>query len=174
MGAEEATITLERMKEVVERMDQAWRAHDVDGLVACLTDDVVWTDPSMGRLTGKKAVAKGLQEFFSAFPNMAWDEEKGVVLLDAEAGIAAVEWFATADMTGPFGGAPATGRHESTSGMNIMRLRGDLISDYRMYYDRLPALEQLGLLPPLDSVVMKGVALVTVAGGKAKRAVLRR
>lgn len=174
MVTESATTTLERMKEVGERMDQAWQAHDVEGLIACLTDDVVWTDPSLGRLTGKTAVAAGLRELFAAFPNMAWDQEKSVALFDPEAGIAAVEWFAAADMTGPFQGAPATGRHETTAGMNVMRWRGDLICDYRFYYDRVPSLEQLGILPRLDGVVMKGVALATVSSGKAKRAVLHR
>lgn len=167
------TTNVERMTEVYDDMLRAWQQHDVDGLLACLTEDVRWSEPDLGTVTGKEAVRAWLEALFAGFPNIAWPDEHIAWALDGEAGVTFGEWTAESDMTGKFKGAPATGRHQKVSGVNVARFRGDLVCDYRIYYDRLGSYTQLGLLPSWDGPIMKGLAMTTMLAGKAKHAVLR-
>lgn len=62
----------ERRRAVAEYLD-AWNAHDVEGIVGCLSADGVYTDPgSNGEISGQE-LRNHLQAVFSAVPDLRLD-----------------------------------------------------------------------------------------------------
>lgn len=80
----------------------AWNRHDVDGILAMMTDDCVF-QPGMGpeahgnRFSGRTDVRRGIEKFLAAFPDARWNDPKHFIA--GERGV--TEWLFTA--TGPDG-----------------------------------------------------------------------
>jgi uncharacterized protein (TIGR02246 family) len=66
--------------EVVRRFQDAWNAHDVDGVMALMTDDCVfestWPPPDGERLVGQHAVRAFWERFFAQSPDAAIEIEE--------------------------------------------------------------------------------------------------
>src|SRR5947199_3048721 len=63
----------------VERFNRVWNGHDIDGILAMMTDDVVFEasfgkDPWGTRVSSKPAVRKFLETMFDRIPDVRWDE----------------------------------------------------------------------------------------------------
>jgi ketosteroid isomerase-like protein len=72
MGDEQAT------RAAVDRFNEAFNRHDVDAVMAAMTDDCVFesTSPPNGdRHEGQAAVRKAWEEFFAASPSAHFDAE---------------------------------------------------------------------------------------------------
>ena len=110
------------MKQFME----AWNAHDVDAIMAQMTEDCVF-EPSFGgepwgaRYRGSAAVRAGVEKNFRDIPDIRWDEIRHFVCEDH----AAVEWLTT--------GTPRNGKRFEVHGCDILTLRGGKISGKRSY-----------------------------------------
>jgi len=109
-----------RRKALLERFVAAWNAHDVDGLMACFTDEpVFWSSagphPEGGIFEGREAVARASGAIFSAFPDAAWTESRTSVLGDR----ALWEWT--------FVGTAAGGAKTRVLGVDVLELEGERI-----------------------------------------------
>jgi len=110
----------------VRRFMEVWNAHDVDGIMAQMADDVVF-EPSFGgdpwgaRYVGRAAVRAGIEKNFRDIPDIRWDELRRVVG-DAHA---VVEWTTT--------GTPREGRPFKVEGCDVLTLRDGLIVAKRSY-----------------------------------------
>ena len=84
----EAAATL----AAVERFNEAFNRHDVDAVMAAMTDDCVFENttppPDGARYEGQAAVRAMWEEFFAATPNAAFETEE----VFAAAGRAVVRW----------------------------------------------------------------------------------
>lgn len=63
----------------VRRFCAAWNAHDLDGIVDMMTDDVVFEasfgkDPWGSRVTGKAGVREFVRDMVQRIPDIRWDE----------------------------------------------------------------------------------------------------
>ncbi|PYM92460.1 MAG: DUF4440 domain-containing protein, partial [Candidatus Rokuibacteriota bacterium] len=63
----------------VHRFNTVWNGHDVAGILAMMTDDVVFEasfgkDPWGARVVGKPAVREFLEDMFRRIPDVRWDE----------------------------------------------------------------------------------------------------
>ena len=81
----------------VERFNTVWNGHDIDGILAQMTDDVVFEasfgkDPWGTRITGKSSVRQFLTEMFERIPDIRWDETRRF----ARPECVVVEWLRTA------------------------------------------------------------------------------
>jgi ketosteroid isomerase-like protein len=72
-------------REAVERFNEAFNRHDVDAVMALMTEDCVFenTSPPDGqRLEGQAAVRAAWEDFFRASPDARFDAEEIVVAGD--------------------------------------------------------------------------------------------
>ena len=66
-------------RAVIDRFNQVFNAHDVDGVMAMMTDDVVFENtspaPDGTRYEGQAAVRGFWEEFFASSPNATFEAE---------------------------------------------------------------------------------------------------
>ena len=110
----------------VDRFKRVWNAHDVDGILAMMTDDVVFEasfgkDPWGTRVIGRKALREFLNDMFDRIPDVRWDETRHVAHPD----VAVVEWLTT--------GTPRDGTRYEVEGCDILTLRDAKIAAKRSY-----------------------------------------
>lgn len=110
----------------VERFNTVWNGHDVDGILAMMTDDVVFEasfgkDPWGVRVVGRPAVREFLQDMFRRVPDVRWDEIRHF----AGPELAVVEWLTT--------GTPRGGTRYEVQGCDVLALRQGKIAAKRSY-----------------------------------------
>lgn len=112
-----ATATL----ALLDRFAAAWNAHDVDTLMACMTDDGVFESaagPTVAgtRSEGAAAVRRAYQAIFETYPDARWNEPRHFV-----AGARAVtEWR--------FTGTTRAGQKVEVNGCDVFTLRDGRIA----------------------------------------------
>ena len=113
-------------EKFVDRFNTAWNGHDIDGILAMMTDDVVF-EASFGkeawghRVTGKKDVREFLQEMFDRIPDIRWDEIRHFAHPDQ----VTVEWLTS--------GTPRGGTRYEVQGCDIRTIRDGKIAAKRSY-----------------------------------------
>ena len=68
-------------EQFVTRFNTVWNGHDLEGILAMMTDDVVFEasfgkDPWGARVVGKAAVREFLTDMFERIPDVRWDETR--------------------------------------------------------------------------------------------------
>ena len=110
----------------VERFNTVWNGHDVDGILAMMTDGVIFEasfgkDPWGSRVVGKPAVRDFLAEMFQRVPDIRWDEIRHF----ARPELAVVEWLTT--------GTPRDATRFEVQGCDLLVLDNGRISAKRSY-----------------------------------------
>jgi ketosteroid isomerase-like protein len=110
----------------VDRFNTVWNGHDVDGILAMMTDDVVFEasfgkDPWGTRVVGKPAVRELLHDMFARIPDVRWDEIRHF----AHPELAVVEWITT--------GTPRGGARYEVYGCDVLALRSERIAAKRSF-----------------------------------------
>ena len=113
-------------EKFVDRFNTVWNGHDVEGILAMMTEDVVFEasfgkDPWGSRVTGKKDLREFLQEMFERVPDIRWDEIRHYAAPE----IAVVEWLTS--------GTPRGGTRFEVQGCDILALRDGKIAAKRSY-----------------------------------------
>jgi steroid delta-isomerase-like uncharacterized protein len=126
---------------------EAWLHHDVDKIVAFMTDDVIREVKPFGeRAQGTEAVREMLRtsEGFSSDVRVEQGELK--VISDE---VWATEWTmsGTNDRGPSVHGLPKTGRPFRIEGVSIGRMRDGKIAEERIYFNTMDLMTQLGLMP---------------------------
>jgi steroid delta-isomerase-like uncharacterized protein len=153
-----ATPTKETLRERIVALKEAYNAHDVDGLLACCTEDVIWTEPTLAApLLGKEALRDHLRALFTAFPDLTVVPSQLRVYRELDGRAAVSTWLLTATMTGPMEpeGLAPTGRTAEIEGASMYELTDGLISRCQLIFDAYGFLHQLGLLPATTSPVLR-------------------
>jgi len=78
-----------------------WNGHDIDGILAMMTDHVIFEasfggDPWGTRVVGKPTLRTLLQDMMERFPNVRWDEIRHFACSE----LAGFEWLTTGTPTG--------------------------------------------------------------------------
>ncbi len=114
----------DRTRAAVERFNEAFNRHDVDAVMAAMTDDCVFesTAPPHGeRFVGAAAVKRAWDEFFASSPTAHFDAEDMIVSGDA----CVVRWRYS--WTEPGG---TTG---SVRGVDVITVRDGLVTEKLAY-----------------------------------------
>ncbi len=153
----------------------AWDAHDVDGILSFLADDVRWAHPGLPEpLHGTAAVRRDLEGIFAAFPDIHFPAEDQVAFTAEDPSRVIVTWTHHATMRGVLEpGYLPTGKTVRATGVCLYRFRDGLIVEHTMVFDGLDYLQQLGLLPGEEKLTFKVMLGAHNAMGRAK-ALLRR
>ena len=110
----------------VTRFNEVWNGHDIDGILAMMTDDVVFEasfgrDPWGTRVVGKPAVRAFLKEMMTRIPDIRWDEIRHFAGPEQ----VTVEWLTS--------GSPAGGTPFKVEGCDILTIRDGQIAAKRSY-----------------------------------------
>lgn len=126
---------------LVERFAEAFNRRDVDGLLACFTEDATYHDLFYGPHAGQAALRGIFERMFREGRDYRWQMNN--VVMDAHR--AAAEW--TFSYTATAAVPRSEGRHVRFSGMSMFELDGGRIRAYRECADTGVALLQLGFAP---------------------------
>jgi ketosteroid isomerase-like protein len=120
-------MDLAELKAIEEPLIDAWNAHDVEAVVACYSDDVVYIDPNTrGAVEGSEGMRQYLTKLFLRW-EMHWTVKELLPFADRD-GSAAL-WRASLT-------ARSTGASVEVDGMDLILIEGDKVSRNEVYFDR--------------------------------------
>jgi predicted ester cyclase len=133
-------------REVVERGNAAFNAHDTDRIRANYADDVEFMAPGDVMLRGSGAATEYAMSWLRAFPDARLRIDSMIAEGECVAAEFTFEGTHTAPLMSPEGEIAPTNRHMTGHGTEIWRVRGDKIVEEHLYFDQLDVLAQLGVV----------------------------
>jgi steroid delta-isomerase-like uncharacterized protein len=126
--------------DLLKRLIEAENSHDVEKLVALVTDDVVIEDIPFGIvMKGKDGVRQSYSGLVEATPDIK-TEAKSWVISDKSF---ALEWVLTATQKGDLPGIPASGKRFSVRGCSYGEFENGKLKWRRDYWDYVALTKQL-------------------------------
>jgi uncharacterized protein (TIGR02246 family) len=142
-------------KEVLERSLAAWRARDTNAFVQCFAEDAVITAPGGVKLRGADGARQLMSVWTEAMPDNEIETEHEHVAGPVVVQEATFRGTHTGNLALPDGQAiPATRRSTETGYAAVAVTEGDRIVAFRLYFDQLALLTQLGLVPTPGAPVL--------------------
>lgn len=134
------------LREMIERYNEAWNAHDVDAIVAMHAPDMVFENHTAGECAEGPDVRDHIAHIFEAWPDIRFETRRLYVRDD----LVVQEWTATATHTsalrrGELLAAPS-GRRVEWKGMDVIPCEAGLVKRKDVYSDSVSILRQVGLL----------------------------
>ena len=136
-------------REVMDRLTDALTEHpDLKAVAELYAEDAVASTPDEGALHGREDIVEYWRQMTEAVPDARFES-----LHAYEAGDTAIdEGVYSGRNTGPIQlptgeTLPATQKEIRIRGVDIATVRDGHIVDYRLYFDEMEFLGQLGLLP---------------------------
>ena len=121
------TRTVAQLTAMAERLFDGWNRQDVETVVACYTDDLVYVDPNTrGAVEGADAMRRYLGKLFGRW-EMHWSLRELFPLADVDG--AAALWHASFRK-------PGGERTVEADGMDLVLLDGDRVKRNEVYFDR--------------------------------------
>jgi ketosteroid isomerase-like protein len=138
--------TTTTVREAFEKGTQTFNAHDLKGFAEVLAEDVVFEAPGGITGQGKAACVDFFGSWFGAFP----DANVQVHALHLIDDVAVEEGTFTGTHRGvlhsPAGDVPPTGRPVAVDYLQVLRFKDGRHVSFKLMFDRLHMLEQLGVL----------------------------
>ncbi len=120
-------MTKAQLTTLAERLFDGWNRQDVEAVVACYTDDVVYVDPNTrGAVEGADAMRRYLGKLFGRW-EMHWSLRELFPLADVDG--AAALWHASFRK-------PGGGQTVEADGMDLVLLDGNRVKRNEVYFDR--------------------------------------
>jgi ketosteroid isomerase-like protein len=136
-------------REVMDRLTDALTTHpDLKVIAELYAEDAVAQTPDEGEIRGRDDIVEYWRQMTEAVPEATFES-----LHAYEAGDTAIdEGFFSGRNTGPIQlptgeTLPATQKEVRIRGVDIATVKDGRIVDYRLYFDEMEFLGQLGLLP---------------------------
>ena len=136
-------------REVMDRLTDALTTHsDLEVIGELYAEDAVAQTPDEGEIRGRDNIVEYWRQMTDAVPEATFES-----LHAYEAGDTAIdEGFFSGRNTGPIQlptgeTLPATQKEVRIRGVDIATVKDGRIVDYRLYFDEMEFLGQLGLLP---------------------------
>jgi steroid delta-isomerase-like uncharacterized protein len=141
-------------EHVWRRYIDAWNSHDIEAIVASVTDDFIYDErpATMDRpLHGRTAFREYLKRIFGAFPDLRIE----LTTCDVGAALAVSESIMRGTHLGSLNGLPPTRRRITTRVACVFEVRNGQLAHERLYWDRANTLRQLGRLAAMAAVALK-------------------
>jgi len=132
--------------EIFRRWIKLHRAHDIDGMLEFLTDDVNIRSAAGGKMppaTNKREAAHHWETIYETFADFQMEE----ISVTSEDDVLIAEIAHGGTMNAPMGDMPATGASYKVSGAFRFEFRDSKIKSILSYWDTSSMLMQLGLVP---------------------------
>lgn len=134
------------LREMIERYNAAWNAHDVETIVSMHAPDVVFHNHTAGERAVGDEVRDHIAGIFDGWPDLRFE----TVRLYVGEGLVTQEWraYATHSKTIKRGDieVPATGRTIEWEGVDLIPTEGGLVKRKDVYSDSVSILRHLGML----------------------------
>jgi steroid delta-isomerase-like uncharacterized protein len=175
--AVEQGLTYEAAWDFAERWVSRWNAHDVEGILALVSEDVIWDDPSMERTAhGHDASRRYIESLFRAFPDIAWTMPAGLYISpDRDEGTIKIAqpWSCRGTALGlidPPGFAP-TGHTFQLEGVDLWKLRpaDGVLCQVASHYDALEFARRVDLMPARGSLAERMLVRLQRARERVRR-----
>ncbi len=172
-GEPGTALSGEFLRAMVERYEAAWHAKDLDGFLACHTEDAVWETPLFypdGVARGHAAIRAECERAWRGMTDMRYHTHDLFISLDGRR--AAQRWTGRFRLTGSIDppGYVATNQPVELSGVSVWELRGDRLSRVSEYFDALGPGRQIGLIPaPGTPAERVGILLQHLAARRMRR-----
>jgi uncharacterized protein (TIGR02246 family) len=138
-------VTVQVVKQVLDRNVQAVNARDAEAYLANQQPDVEFVLPGGVALHGRDEIGAYIATMWSAFPDGTITFTAEVIAEDS----AAVEITFTGTHTGPLispgGSVQPTGKRVNIHSVSILQIRDGLVASEHVYLDQMDMLTQLGL-----------------------------
>ena len=134
-------------RHVAQEFVDAFNAHDEARIRAVTSDDAVLEAPGDIKLTGGDAMTEYAMGWLRAFPDARLDLRNSIVGEGWAIQEFTFEGTHEETLAGPGGEIPATNRHLSGRGVQIMKVEGGKITAANLYFDQVDVLTQLGVMP---------------------------
>lgn len=136
-------------REVMDRLTEALTEHpDLKVIAELYAEDAVAYTPDEGEIRGRDNIVEYWRQMTEAVPEARFDS-----LHSYEVGDTAIdEGIFSGRNTGPLAlptgdSLPATGKEVRIRGVDLATVKDGRITEYRLYFDEMEFLGQLGLLP---------------------------
>lgn len=126
---------------IVERFSEAFNRRDIEGIVACFTEDATYGDLFYGEWVGHEGLRKLFGRMLEESAEVRWTLDNVV----STPALEMTEW--TFRLVVSDAVPRSAGRTVSLRGVSVFELRDGLCCAYREYFDRGVAYVQLGLEP---------------------------
>ena len=128
----------------LNRMYDRINAHDLEGFLGHLADDLVEHEVAPGLEPNKAGVGQFFGMYMQAFPDLRFEVQD--MLASGDKVVARFRASGTQD--GDFMGMPASGRHVDVEGIDIIRFADDgLAHEHWGLFDAMGMMQQLGAIP---------------------------
>ena len=139
----------ERNKELMQTLDDAWNAQDVDTFAKRHKPDVVVNWPGQPPTHGMTDHQQELVDWFVAFPDQHLENRPYKVLIGDGEWTCSIAHL-TGSMTGPMKGAdgkliPPTGKSFDVDFCTVARWDNEQIVEENLFYDLVTFMRQIGL-----------------------------
>jgi steroid delta-isomerase-like uncharacterized protein len=138
----EQSMTRDETQQFFDRRVDAWRRHDLDGLMRAHAEDCVLESPLAGKVTGRRAIENIYRAFVTSFPDFTVENPQ--LFVDGDRAVQTVTFSGT--NTGGFMGMAPTDKRFSFAAVLICMLRDGLIVHEKRIYDFTGFLLEIGAL----------------------------
>ncbi|MEV8623859.1 nuclear transport factor 2 family protein [Streptomyces sp. NBC_01268] len=134
-------------RDVMDRFTEAVTHADLKAIADLLAEDAVALTPDGGEIEGRDAIVEYWRTMTTSIPDATFTYRNRFEIDDT----AVDEGIFTGKNTGPIPlpdgeTLPATGRTVNIRGIDLAQVKDGRIQSYRLYFDQMEFLDQLGLL----------------------------
>jgi len=172
----EATLSIEWIRDFATRWIDAWNSHEVDRLLALMSEDIEYRDDARPKpMRGHADVREFLEAGWRAFPDMTFELLSGPYVIPGEPR-AAFHWRGWATHTGPLEppGLAPTGRRWEIDGADFHEYRDGRVCKLRIAFDMLSVSRQLGLMPAAGGRAESALAMAQRSASRVQQAIRER
>jgi steroid delta-isomerase-like uncharacterized protein len=135
-----------RLKEAIDRYNEAWNAHDLDAIISMHAPEMVFENHTAGEVASGAEVRTHIGAIFETWPDIEFATRR----LYVREGLVVQEWTATATHRNTMRRgdlvAEPTGKTVSWDGLDVIPFEGGLVKRKDVYSDSVSILRQVGLL----------------------------
>lgn len=135
-----------RLEEKIDRYNEAWNSHDLDGIMALHGPGMVFENHTAGETVEGEAVREHVAGIFATWPDLAFETRRRYVRED----LVVQEWTARATHRSTMRRgdlvAEPTGRKIEWEGLDVIPWENGVITRKDVYSDSIAILRGVGLL----------------------------
>jgi predicted ester cyclase len=134
-------------KIVAATFNDAFNGHSEGAITRLVSPQIRFTAPGDVRLEGKDAFAGYFVGWLKGFPDARMTVRHEIVSGPWVVQEYTFEGTHRGILTGPLGQISPTNKKVVNKGVQLIKIENELVVDYRLYFDMVETLSQLGIMP---------------------------
>ena len=134
-------------KILATTFNETFNAHDESAIKALVSPQIRFSAPGDVRLEGKDLFAGYLVGWLKGFPDARMTVRQEIVSGPWVVQDYTFEGTHRGTLVGPLGEISPTNKKVTGKGVQLIKFENDLVVDFRLYFDMVETLSQLGIMP---------------------------